>query len=837
MDDSKVSFVIFGCSGVGKSSIQRAYIHCKFDDGALPPTDAIDMRSRVISMDGDQYELELWDTPGTSIGDNDAFSFDLEIIRKRSKHFGALVVFDVTNTASFVDVAPLLRYLQSLGVPTMLLANKCDADVQVVQTGSAQSLADTHNALYHECSAKALTNVNAAITSLVYQVLAHDATSIHSTTVHLPRRRPKMADSPVAVIRRPASAAAVAAEALANDVGSPGFTSPQTRPDLPPRPVAPVRSRALSSSATANLSSAPSGGGSDSTQSPVPALILSAWVGRADECKTLLGTGADVHAVSAQNGCTALHAAAASCSAQIISMLLEHGAHVNVTDTQGDTPLNYLILACAMVALHASQSTETATERQRLRTALQQRRGPDVHGYAPHTDGGTCARILLQAGAHLHARDAGALRVCEQMLDEAALCVLLDWFPSPWQTWTVTLSVRQLENCPTIVDSYIKCNCADKLPGIPSSTPHIESQTPNFNHTLCIAAAQMRPFEFAHLLINGEIELQWLQYRRLIPDRLLGTGVFPLRNLRAKRTITEVVDLVPTAGRITIEARLSSSEATHTPAALPVHLMIMSSEVEIVKRLGCGATGEVFLADYCGQQVAVKKLKPSVQDLLSGSLFDELEVLKNLRHPNIVNLLGYYLEEQQYINLVEEFAPGGELRVYLDQRSPLSVADIVQIARDVAQGLRYLHSRPKPVLHLDLKAENVLMNGRRCLLTDFGSSHVLMHTKTFMPGELGTLPWMSPQFFAEEEPRIDAKADMYSFGILLWELVTGKLPYEGTRNAWQLRGEILKGKRPPIPDGCHPEICALMTQCWQLDPMARPTASDAVARLSALSKA
>ena len=83
-------------------------------------------------------------------------------------------------------------------------------------------------------------------------------------------------------------------------------------------------------------------------------------------------------------------------------------------------------------------------------------------------------------------------------------------------------------------------------------------------------------------------------------------------------------------------------------------------------------------------------------------------VNRNLRHPNIVNLMGYFFQEE-YLCLVEEFGRNGELRDYINQNKPLPTDHILYFAREIAQGLKYLHSRPKPIIHLDLKAENVLV--------------------------------------------------------------------------------------------------------------------------------
>ena len=145
---------------------------------------------------------------------------------------------------------------------------------------------------------------------------------------------------------------------------------------------------------------------------------------------------------------------------------------------------------------------------------------------------------------------------------------------------------------------------------------------------------------------------------------------------------------------------------------------------------------------------------------------------------------------------------------------------ILQIARDMAQGLRFLHSSKPPILHGDLKARNILVDSRfRAKLCDFGMSAKGQHRIT------GTPYWLAPEYL-RGQTKYTEQCDMYSVGVILFEIYARKDPYTGEdfRDTLRKICDRRVNKRPPIPASCPTKMTELMKKCWNADPMARPQA-------------
>ncbi|CAN4093644.1 unnamed protein product [Withania somnifera] len=159
------------------------------------------------------------------------------------------------------------------------------------------------------------------------------------------------------------------------------------------------------------------------------------------------------------------------------------------------------------------------------------------------------------------------------------------------------------------------------------------------------------------------------------------------------------------------------------------------------------------------------------------------------------------------------------------------------IAMDAASGMEYLHS--KNIVHFDLKCDNLLVSLRDpqrpiCKVGDFGLSRI-KHNTLVSGGVRGTLPWMAPELLNGSSNRVSEKVDVFSFGITMWEILTGEEPY-ANMHCGAIIGGILKNTlRPPIPERCYPEWKKLMEQCWSADPEARPSFTEIRNRLKSMS--
>eukprot|EP00942_MAST-04A_sp_MAST-4A-sp1_P011398 g11398.t1 len=265
--------------------------------------------------------------------------------------------------------------------------------------------------------------------------------------------------------------------------------------------------------------------------------------------------------------------------------------------------------------------------------------------------------------------------------------------------------------------------------------------------------------------------------------------------------------------------------------------------------INAGGQATVYKCIYDGEEAAAKiidigNIQPSKISKVYDNFKREVAIMCSLRHPRLVFVYGAVTTIPQQLILVMAYAPNGDLRDKLNHssHSTFNWKFRCRILNDIAVGMAYLHD--KSVEHRDLKSSNILLdhNGR-ALLTDFGLSqdaNLTTHTQSIMgwqatqDGGAGTLPFMSPEFL-DGEP-YTFKCDVYSFGIIIYEVITFKEPWIGL-NALQVMRAVDKGKRPSLLDekgqSILPDnikfcgILDLMKNCWQQDPNDRPAANDA----------
>lgn len=201
----------------------------------------------------------------------------------------------------------------------------------------------------------------------------------------------------------------------------------------------------------------------------------------------------------------------------------------------------------------------------------------------------------------------------------------------------------------------------------------------------------------------------------------------------------------------------------------------------------------------------------------------EMRLLSRLRHPCITTVMGAVFTRGCEPMMVMEFMDNGSLYDLLRNETLFTGGEIIiQIVRDVAQGLRFLHASKPPILHGDMKAKNILIDSRfRAKVADFG-----LATKT--TNRLSGTPfWMAPEYL-RGKCEYNSTCDVYAFGIILYEIYGRKNPYEGENPRQVLRKvcDPRVNKRPPVPDTCPPKMVDIMCKCWSQDPFFRPQAKD-----------
>jgi len=192
--------------------------------------------------------------------------------------------------------------------------------------------------------------------------------------------------------------------------------------------------------------------------------------------------------------------------------------------------------------------------------------------------------------------------------------------------------------------------------------------------------------------------------------------------------------------------------------------------------LGSGGFGDVYKATWLGTMIALKRFKKRTMNRSALKDFiKEIEMLNQLRHPNIVLYMGVAIDPQNHFYMVTEFVGRGSLFEMLHTiKMVLDDDKIFKIARQCAMALLYLSHRA--LFHCDLKSQNILVNEDWTVkLCDFGLSRYQEKFESDNQGKIGTPHWMAPEILRGE--MYTEKADVYSFGVILWEMLTGEIPY------------------------------------------------------------
>ncbi|XP_012081103.1 uncharacterized protein LOC105641215 isoform X2 [Jatropha curcas] len=273
--------------------------------------------------------------------------------------------------------------------------------------------------------------------------------------------------------------------------------------------------------------------------------------------------------------------------------------------------------------------------------------------------------------------------------------------------------------------------------------------------------------------------------------------------------------------------------------------IIKNSDLEELQELGSGTFGTVYHGKWRGSDVAIKRIndrcfagKPSEQDRMIEDFWNEAIKLADLHHPNVVAFYGVVLDGPgRSVATVTEYMVNGSLRNALQKNErSLDKRKRLLIAMDVAFGMEYLHG--KNIVHFDLKSDNLLVNLRDphrpiCKVGDLGLSKVKRQT-LISGGVRGTLPWMAPELLNGSSSLVSEKVDVFSFGVVLWELLTGEEPYADLHYGAIIGGIVSNTLRPPVPESCDPEWRSLMERCWSSEPSERPNFTEIANALRAM---
>ncbi|XP_048226899.1 serine/threonine-protein kinase STY46 isoform X2 [Ricinus communis] len=236
-------------------------------------------------------------------------------------------------------------------------------------------------------------------------------------------------------------------------------------------------------------------------------------------------------------------------------------------------------------------------------------------------------------------------------------------------------------------------------------------------------------------------------------------------------------------------------------------------------KIASGSHGDLYKGTFYTQDVAIKVLRTEhLNDKLRKEFAQEVYIMRKVRHKNVVQFIGACTRPPS-LCIVTEFMCGGSMFDFLHkQKQSLDLQSLLRVAIDVSKGMNYLHQNN--IIHRDLKAANLLMDENKVVkVADFGVARVEDQSGV-MTAETGTYRWMAPEVI-EHKP-YGRKVDVFSFSIVLWELLTGKLPYEHLSPLQAAISVVQQGLRPSIPKRTHPKLVELLERCWQQDPSLRP---------------
>ncbi|KAF2289763.1 hypothetical protein GH714_038523 [Hevea brasiliensis] len=290
--------------------------------------------------------------------------------------------------------------------------------------------------------------------------------------------------------------------------------------------------------------------------------------------------------------------------------------------------------------------------------------------------------------------------------------------------------------------------------------------------------------------------------------------------------------------QLRVQGQLVSSKTSNELSLDVEDLDIPWSDLVLKERIGAGSFGTVHRADWHGSDVAVKILME--QDFHAERFKEflrEVAIMKRLRHPNIVLFMGA-VTQRPNLSIVTEYLSRGSLfrllhksgaKEALDERRRLSMA------YDVAKGMNYLHKRNPPIVHRDLKSPNLLVDKKYTVkVCDFGLSRLKANTFLSSKSAAGTPEWMAPEVLRDEPS--NEKSDIYSFGVILWELATLQQPWSNLNPAQVVAAVGFKGKRLEIPRDLNPQVATIIEACWANEPWKRPSFAAIMESLKVLIK-
>ncbi|KAL8064275.1 hypothetical protein ABFX02_01G079800 [Erythranthe guttata] len=257
-------------------------------------------------------------------------------------------------------------------------------------------------------------------------------------------------------------------------------------------------------------------------------------------------------------------------------------------------------------------------------------------------------------------------------------------------------------------------------------------------------------------------------------------------------------------------------------------------DLQLKEEVGQGSFAVVYRGIWNGSDVAVKVYygnQYTEQVLLDYR--KEIDIMRRLRHPNVLLFMGAVCTDEKLAIVTEYLTRGSLFKALHKNNQSLDIRRRLKMAIDVARGMNYLHHRNPPIVHRDLKSSNLLVDKSWTVkVGDFGLSKLKCATFLTAKSGRGTPQWMAPEVL-RNEPSTE-KSDVFSYGVILWELMTQRVPWDDL-NSLQVVGVVgFMDRRLEIPSNIDPQVSSIISDCWRSNPEERPSFEDIILKMTEL---